>query len=166
MTRTYEVRPSAARLIGSLRDIGYDFSTAIADLVDNAIEAGASHVQIDLRYQGAGSSVTILDDGEGMTESEINEALRFGSMRTYGEDDLGRYGLGLKTASLSQCRRLTVLSRRSTQRNRVAVRQLDLGRIERNRSMGGDRARTDWESRSCCPPAATRTGHSSRLGRP
>ena len=131
MTRTYEVRPSAARLIGSLRDIGYDFTTAIADLVDNAIEAGAGHVQIDLRYQGAGSSVTILDDGDGMTESEINEALRFGSMRTYGDDDLGRYGLGLKTASLSQCRRLTVLSRRSAQRNRVAVRQLDLSRIER-----------------------------------
>lgn len=129
--KTYEIRPSASRLINSLRDIGYDFNTAVADLVDNSIEAGATHIQIDIRYRGARSCVTITDDGQGMTESAINEALRFGSQRQYESDALGRYGLGLKTASLSQCRRLTVLSRRSTQRNRIAVRQLDLSRIER-----------------------------------
>jgi signal transduction histidine kinase len=80
--RTYEIHPSASRLIGSLRDIGYDFNTAVADLVDNSVAAGATHVQIDLRYRGTGSSVTISDDGHGMTESAINEALRFGSQRS------------------------------------------------------------------------------------
>lgn len=128
--RSFEVRPSARRLIGSLRDIGYDFNTAVADLVDNSVEAGATHVEIDIRYRGAESYVMIADDGGGMTDAAINEALRFGSQRDYGADDLGRYGLGLKTASLSQCRRLTVVSRRSVQRHRVAVRQLDLGRID------------------------------------
>lgn len=128
--KTYEIRPSASRLIGSLRDIGYDFNTAIADLVDNSIEAGAAHIEIDIRYEGRRSSVLISDDGRGMTEASISEALRFGSQRPYDADDLGRYGLGLKTASLSQCRRLTVVSRRSLKQNRVSARQLDLGRIE------------------------------------
>ena len=130
MTRSFEVHPSARRLIGSLRDIGYDFNTAVADLVDNSIEAGATHIEIDIRFRGAESYILIADDGAGMTDSSINEALRFGSQRDYGADALGRYGLGLKTASLSQCSRLTVVSRRSTQRHRVAVRQLDLARIE------------------------------------
>lgn len=128
--KTFEIRPSASRLIGSLRDIGYDFNTAVADLVDNSVSAGATHVQIDIRYSGSDSAIVIADDGEGMTERSIGEALRFGSNRAYKSDDLGRYGLGLKTASLSQCRCVTVLSRRSIDRYRVAVRQLDLGRIE------------------------------------
>ena len=85
----------------------------------------------DIRFNGERSCVTIADDGAGMTEAAINEALRFGSQRLYDLDDLGRYGLGLKTASLSQCRRLTVVSRRSPQRNRIAVRQLDLDWIDR-----------------------------------
>ncbi len=129
--KTYEINPPASRLINSLRDIGYNFETAVADLVDNAIEAGATHVQIDIRHSGEKSCIIISDDGAGMTESAINEALRFGSQRPYESDDLGRYGLGLKTASLSQCRRLTVLSRRSAKTNRLAVRQLDLDHIDR-----------------------------------
>lgn len=128
--KTYEIRPSARRLIGSLRDIGYDFNTAIADLVDNSIAAGAAHIEVDIRHDGPRSSVMISDDGFGMTQASINEALRFGSQRSYEADDLGRYGLGLKTASLSQCRRLTVVSRRSTKVARVVARQLDLDRIE------------------------------------
>lgn len=128
--RTYEIQPSASRLIGSLRDIGYDFNTAVADLVDNSIEAGATHVEIEIRFKGTNSTIMICDDGGGMTEKSITEALRFGSEREYGADDLGRYGLGLKTASLSQCRRVSVLSRRSQKVNRIAGRQLDLDRIE------------------------------------
>lgn len=131
MTQAFEVRPSARRLIGSLRDIGYDFNTAVADLVDNSIEAGATHVEIDIRFAGRRSYVMIADDGAGMSEAQVNEALRFGSERAYGSDDLGRYGLGLKTASLSQCSRVTVISRRSSRVNRITARQLDLARIER-----------------------------------
>lgn len=128
--KTYEIYPSASRLIGSLRDIGYEFTTAVADLVDNSVAAGATHVQVTIRHNDEQSCVMIADDGNGMTEADINEALRFGSRRLYGSDDLGRYGLGLKTASLSQCRRLTVLSRRAEKNRRIHVRQLDLSRIE------------------------------------
>ena len=121
------VAPSAARLTESLRDIGYDFSSAIADLVDNSITAGATRVEIEVVYAAAESHVMIADDGRGMTTNGVHEALRFGSRRGYGLGDLGRYGLGLKTASLSQARSVTVLSRAGTKR--VTVRQLSLDTI-------------------------------------
>jgi hypothetical protein len=124
-----DVTPSASSLSSSLRDIGYDFPAAMADLVDNSISAGATRVDIDVVFDGAASYVVVADDGGGMTESELNEALRFGTRRMYGTSDLGRYGLGLKTASLSQCRRLTVLSRRSSVRRRIATRSLDIDHI-------------------------------------
>jgi hypothetical protein len=130
MTKKIGIPPSAKRLIGSLRDIGYDFYTAVADIVDNSVTAGATHVEVEIRFDGLGSSVVISDDGIGMTEKTMNEALRFGSQREYADNDLGRYGLGLKTASLSQCRRVTVLSRHSQTRCRINGRQLDLAYIE------------------------------------
>lgn len=128
--RTYiEVTPSAARLTNSLRDIGYDFPEAVADIVDNSIAAGASQIQIEFEFDGWNSIVMIADDGAGMTWTGVNEALRFGSRRTNTESDLGRYGLGLKTASLSQCRSVMVASRRAGS-NRTTIRQLDLDVIE------------------------------------
>jgi Histidine kinase-, DNA gyrase B-, and HSP90-like ATPase len=131
-----DVTPSASRLTSSLRDIGYDFASAVADIVDNSVSAGARHVEITVAFAGVNSFVLISDDGRGMSEGELNEALRFGTRQTYADNDLGRYGLGLKTASLSQCRRLTVLTRTSPQRVRVRMRTLDLGHI-----LGTDR----WE---------------------
>ncbi|WP_448638643.1 ATP-binding protein [Geodermatophilus sp. URMC 63] len=128
MSRHRSVAPSAARLTESLRDIGYDFPSAIADLVDNSVTAGAERVEILIRFNGTDSTVTILDDGEGMNANGLIEALRFGSRRTYGKGDLGRYGLGLKTASLSQCRSLMVVSRR-TDEGPVSARELDLDTI-------------------------------------
>jgi len=128
--RTYEVTPSAARLTRSLRDVGYDFSAAVADLVDNSVSAGASHVQVVVEYDGADSRVYIADDGAGMSENALVEALRFGSRRAYQDDDLGRYGLGLKTASLSQGRSVTVVTRRSATSDRVFVREFDLDLVE------------------------------------
>lgn len=121
------VSPSAARLTESLRDIGYDFPSAVADLVDNSITAGATRVEIVVEYDSANSRVMIADDGRGMTTNGVHEALRFGSRRGYGVGDLGRYGLGLKTASLSQARSVTVLSRGGLKR--VTVRQLSLDTI-------------------------------------
>src|SRR5688500_3710961 len=112
MTATIVV-PSAARLMTSLRDIGYDLSSAVADLVDNSLDAGARTVDIDLVYDGAESWLRVVDDGLGMSGKELVEAMRFGSHREYGTNDLGHFGLGLKTASLSQARRLVVASRRS-----------------------------------------------------
>jgi hypothetical protein len=108
-TKRFTVSPSASRLATSLRDIGYDFSTAVADIVDNSIAAGASRIEI--RFDHDRPRLLIRDDGAGMTANGLNEALRFGSRREYADGELGRFGLGLKTASLSQCRSLTVVTR-------------------------------------------------------
>lgn len=125
-----DVTPSASRLTGSLRDIGYDFVDAVADLVDNSISAGAKRIDVVIEFDGPASRVLIADDGGGMTAAQLNEALRFGTRRTYDHDDLGKYGLGLKTASLSQCRRVTVATRRSEKVRRISFKTLDLDHIE------------------------------------
>lgn len=103
-----EVIPSAQRLVKSLRDVGYEFATAVADLIDNSVEAKANTVWIDVVWDGESSYVTIADNGEGMSPQQLREAMRFGSERDYESEDLGKFGLGLKTASLSQCLKFTV----------------------------------------------------------
>lgn len=128
---TVEVIPSASRLIQSLRDVGYDFVHAVADLVDNSIAAAASKVRIDLRFEGETSWLRVADNGRGMSCAVITEAMRFGSERDYAADDLGKFGLGLKTASLSQCLRLTVASRVDRQTRRIEARQWDLEHVEK-----------------------------------
>jgi hypothetical protein len=120
--------PSAARLTSSLRDIGYDFVSAIADLIDNSIAAGATDVAVEIEFAGPDSTIYIADNGCGLNAGGMTEALRFGSRRTYGSGDLGRYGLGLKTASLSQARCVTIISR-SADRKRALWRSLDLDLI-------------------------------------
>jgi hypothetical protein len=129
--RTVRVVPSARRLILSLRDIGYDFVHAVADLVDNSIAADAATIAIDVTFDGPDSWVRIADDGTGMSAATITEAMRYGSQRAYAaDDDLGKFGLGLKTASMSQCRRLSVASRADNLNSRVQIRILDLDHIE------------------------------------
>lgn len=125
-----DVTPSASRLVGSLRDIGYDLNTAVADLVDNSIAAMASTVDINIKFDGLDSTVTVSDDGVGMSSSGLDEALRFGTRRDYATNELGRYGLGLKTASISQGRRLTVLTRSAPRQRRIHARRLDLDWID------------------------------------
>jgi hypothetical protein len=120
--------PSAARLTSSLRDIGYDFVSAVADLIDNSIAAGATDVAVEIEFAGPDSKVYIADNGFGLNARGMTEALRFGSRRAYGLGDLGRYGLGLKTASLSQARCVTIISR-SADRKRPLWRSLDLDLI-------------------------------------
>src|SRR6266540_4591389 len=127
---TIKVLPSARRLILSLRDIGYDFVHAVADLVDNSIAADAATVAVDVAFEGADSWLRVADDGTGMSGPTITEAMRYGSQRAYpGDDDLGKFGLGLKTASMSQCRRLSVASRAYKHNSRIQVRILDLDYI-------------------------------------
>ena len=126
-----ELIPSAKRLIRSLRDIGYEFIDAVADIVDNSVEAEATVIKITLQFDGEDSYLLIADNGQGMGPKEIQEALRFGSNRRYDDsDDLGRYGLGLKTASLSQCERVTVSARRGEERVRINSYCWDLDHIE------------------------------------
>lgn len=126
-----EVVPAASRTINSLRDIGYELPQAIADIVDNSVEAGATEVRVDLAFEGLRSWIRIADNGVGMATDTITESLRIGSMREYGDDDLGKFGFGLKTASISQCRRVVVASRIAPQRARVEARVFDLAHIER-----------------------------------
>jgi hypothetical protein len=126
-----EVIPSAKRLIKSLRDMGYDFSQAVADIVDNSVEAKASVVAIDVEFNGNDSWVRIADNGKGMKPDELREAMRYGAERDYDSDDLGKFGLGLKTASMSQCQCLSVASRWNADRADVAAYTWDLEHIER-----------------------------------
>jgi Histidine kinase-, DNA gyrase B-, and HSP90-like ATPase len=101
-------------LIESMRDIGYSLETALADVIDNSITAAAT--RIDIRaHSGEHPRIAIIDDGCGMSWEQLMAAMRPGSRNPLDERtpaDLGRFGLGLKTASFSQCRRLTVVTRR------------------------------------------------------
>lgn len=122
--------PRADALIESLRAFGYTPETAVADLVDNSISAGAKTIRIDLFWAGRDSIVSIVDDGRGMTEDELYAAMRPGStspLDDRSKSDLGRFGLGLKTASFSQARELTVFSR--TLSTPGAIRRWDLDTI-------------------------------------
>jgi hypothetical protein len=123
--------PSAKRLISSMRDLGYEFSDAVAEIVDNSIQAGANVIQVNLQFDGYESYLTVLDNGVGMTPAEIREALRFGSMRDYEQDDLGKFGLGLKTSSLSQCDSLTVSSRNSQKKVQIHSYSWDMDHINK-----------------------------------
>jgi len=125
-----QIIPSAARTVASLRDVGYDTPHAIADLVDNSLTAHASQVDITFHFDGERSWIRVADNGEGMDAATLLDAMRYGSEREYSRDDLGKFGFGLKTASTSQCRRLTVASRRAPQYARMEVRRLDLKHIE------------------------------------
>lgn len=108
--------PHAGVLIESMRDIGYSLEAAMADVIDNSITAGARHIQILTDTDGQSGRIAIIDDGCGMDKERLVEAMRLGSqspLDARAPRDLGRFGLGLKTASFSQARRLTVVSRRS-----------------------------------------------------
>jgi len=121
------VSPDAGAMIESLRAYGYHLETSVADIIDNSIFAQARNVWIDCSWDGEGSTISIKDDGYGMTEEKLKEAMRPGSTNPLQErdpKDLGRFGLGLKTASFSQCRKLTVGSK--TENNGIAVRCWDL----------------------------------------
>ena len=114
--RKIEIVPAASSLLQSLRGLGYSPETAIADLIDNSIAAGATTVAVDLDWNAGEPVARILDDGRGMDEEALVKAMCFGGDGPTGgraQDDLGRFGLGLKTASLSQCRCLTVVTRRT-----------------------------------------------------
>ena len=127
-TRFEVVEPNAPAMIQSLRSVGYTAQAAVADLVDNSISAQARNVWVTFHWDGAHSFVSVGDDGRGMDEAGLTEAMRLGTRSPLEErqpSDLGRFGLGLKTASFSQCRRLTVWTRVS-QEICLSVRCWDL----------------------------------------
>jgi len=121
-------------MIQSMRAFGYDLQTAIADLIDNSISAGAKNVWLQFHWSGARSHIAVLDDGCGMPEGELINAMRPGSrnpLEPRDPRDLGRFGLGLKTASFSQCQRLTVASRPPD--GSTAIRCWDLDYVTKHR---------------------------------
>lgn len=106
----------ASSMIETFRAIGYSLETAVADIIDNSISADAKRIWVNRYWHGGKSVITIKDDGKGMTDVEIIKAMRPGSqnpLTSRSEKDLGRFGLGLKTASFSQCRKLTVISKKA-----------------------------------------------------
>ena len=115
MVKIMRAEPRAASLIESMRDLGYSLETALADIIDNSITAEAPNIDIIFEASDAAPWVAIVDDGNGMSSDELFEAMRPGTkspLETRAEDDLGRFGLGLKTASFSQCRKVTVVTRK------------------------------------------------------
>lgn len=126
--------PPSGYLLSSMRAVGYSLQTAIADLVDNSIAAGAS--TIDVHFNGAAEEpyVAVLDNGRGMVLDEARSAMRLAGINANDEReaaDLGRFGLGLKTASLSQCRSLTLVTKKG---NEVSALTWDLDVIEQSGS--------------------------------
>lgn len=110
------VAPRAAMLIESMRDLGYSLKTALADIIDNSVTAKARSVRLFADTGNKDCRIAIVDDGSGMDEAELLAAMRPGTRSPLDlrhSSDLGRFGLGLKTASFSQCRRLTVISRKN-----------------------------------------------------
>lgn len=107
-----ELPPDPERVIVGLRDTGYEFNTAVADIVDNSIAANASKVQLFLAADLKGEiRLLIADDGEGMDRQGLVNAMQYGSKVRPSAASLGKYGLGLKTASTAFCKRLSVVSR-------------------------------------------------------
>ena len=119
--------PDAASLMESTRAIGYSLPTAVADIIDNSIAAQAARVEIF--YSATEKYVAILDDGCGMNSDELTRAMKYGGISPFAtrdKNDLGRFGLGMKTASLSQCEVLTVVAKKD---DNISARRWDLNTI-------------------------------------
>jgi Histidine kinase-, DNA gyrase B-, and HSP90-like ATPase len=120
--------PNAGRTITGLRDTGYTLYTAVADIIDNCINAKAENVWVAIEKDPGGKiHVRIIDDGYGMDKNELLDAMKYGSSDKATGNDLGRFGLGLKTASTSVCRKLSVITSKSkNSKTLTAIWDLDL----------------------------------------
>lgn len=126
--------PPAKSLLKGLRAIGYSFSTAVADIIDNSITAHALNIKLYCDPLDEEPYFLILDDGCGMNATELENAMLFGSNRDDKidcEEDLGRFGLGLKSASLSQCKKFIVISKKY---GRIHAMSYDMDLIEEKNS--------------------------------
>jgi hypothetical protein len=134
MSGHLDLSPQPSALLESLRSIGYTIETALADIIDNSITAQSTSVSVQFLWNNGAPWVAIVDDGRGMTQEELIEAMRFGSrtpIESRDENDLGRFGLGMKTASISQCRHLTLASKRD---GMLTACEWDLDKIATNGS--------------------------------
>lgn len=109
-----QAEPEASSMIETFRAIGYSVEAAIADIIDNSISAGAKNIWVDYEWNGEATIISVIDDGRGMSNDELINAMRPGSKNPLDireAKDLGRFGLGLKTASFSQCKKFSVISK-------------------------------------------------------
>ena len=110
-----ELPPNPARVAEGLRDTGYDFVTAVADIIDNSIAAEATIVDIEIKMDFEGEIVIFFtDNGKGMDYNGLINAMRYGSDVRPNPCSLGKFGLGMKTASTAFCRCLSVATRDSS----------------------------------------------------
>lgn len=110
-------KPNPKSTINSYRSFGYNLSTAISDIIDNSISAKANEIRLEYKWNGQDSYISICDNGIGMNQSELVLAMTPGSKdpeEERSEKDLGRFGMGLKTASFSQCKRLTCITKKES----------------------------------------------------
>lgn len=129
MKNTYELIPNANMLLESLRSVGYTEEAAIADIVDNSISAHAT--VIEMYFDWSSKSIVIADNGVGMSQNDLLEAMYIGSSdpnQEREEDDLGRFGMGMKTAAFSIAKKLIVFSK---QDNFYANAEWDLSYVEK-----------------------------------
>jgi hypothetical protein len=106
--------PDAARAIFGSCDTGDNVKTATVDIIDNSIAAGATEVNIDIQLMADGRKIVCFgDNGEGMDADGVWAAMRYGSSQRTSAKSLGKFGLGLKTASSSVCLRFSLISRKS-----------------------------------------------------
>ena len=136
MKKAETLLPEAKSMILSYRSFGYSLESALADIIDNSITAGATEVRISTEFVGENTAITISDDGCGMTENDLVEAMKLGCVPERSSHhkssfviDLGRFGHGMKTASFSQCKCLTVITKKD---GVVSTRSWDLDYIAEN----------------------------------
>ena len=116
MQKSRNAPPRSGAMVEALRGLGYSTPSALADIIDNSIAANADKVDITFTWNGINSNICLIDNGKGMDDQALELAMRLGQKNPLDirdDNDLGRFGLGLKTASFSQCRRLTVASKKS-----------------------------------------------------
>ena len=136
MPQIFNSPPQPSSTIQSIRHWGYSLDTAIADIIDNSISAASNNMQIHSRWNNGDPFIAIEDNGYGMSLEELQDNMVFGCKHLEdirGVNDLGRFGLGMKTASISQCLRLTVVSKKNKE---IAICQWDLEYIASNQDKG------------------------------
>jgi hypothetical protein len=123
---TQENQPNAGKLVQSLRSTGYDNYSAVADIVDNSIDAGADKIWIEISRPKNNIEMRVIDNGHGMDMKTLDEALKLGSLTDRDHTaDLGRYGMGLCTASLSLCRKIEVITKDDTGKVLYSTQDVD-----------------------------------------
>lgn len=128
-------------LLESNRNLGYSIEEAVADLIDNSITADATNITINLDWNDGSPIFKLYDNGKGMSEEKLINSFKLGSLEQRNPKDLGRFGFGMKTASLSQARELIVISKQQDQK--VCIRSLDLDFIKE--------IKRKWNLKHCNP---------------